>query len=64
MLRGLFPGQQLPAKIAKSLIQDTDIAQQMMDVIESGRTGDNFGAWMGEDVELGAEQPPHRKITG
>jgi hypothetical protein len=54
----------LPAKLAASLIQDTDIAQQMMDVIDSGRTGENFGAWMGEKVELGAEPPPHRKITG
>jgi NAD(P)-dependent dehydrogenase (short-subunit alcohol dehydrogenase family) len=64
MLRGLFPEQQLPAKLAAALIQDTDIAQQMMDVIDSGRTGENFGAWMGEPVELGVEPPPHRKITG
>ena len=64
MLRGLFPNNQLPPELAKAVMQGSDIAQQMIDVINSGRTGENFGAWAGEQIKLGEPPPEHKKITG
>jgi hypothetical protein len=36
---------------------------QMMEVINSGRTGENFGAWVGEDIVIGEQLALHRRIT-
>jgi len=64
MLRGLFPQGELPPELAGNVMQPQQIAQQMMDVIASGRSGENFGAWVGEEIII-AEQPPlHKRITG
>ncbi len=63
MLRGLFPGGELPVALG-DVMQDADIAQQMMDIIASGRTGENFGAWVGEPVSIGEQAPIHKRITG
>ena len=63
MLRGLFPGGKLPASVGE-VMRVADIAEQMMDIIESGRTGENFGAWVGEPVSIGEPPPEHRRITG
>ncbi len=64
MLRGLFPDNELPADMKAVVMQDADIAQQMMDIIESGRTGENFGAWVGEPISIGEQPPLHKRITG
>ncbi|MEM9623054.1 MAG: SDR family oxidoreductase [Pseudomonadota bacterium] len=64
MLRGFFPQQQLPADLAANVMQSEQIASLMMQVIESGRTGENVGAWVGEPVELGPQPPLHKRITG
>ena len=64
MLRGLFPDNELPSSFADSVMQSADIAQQMMDIIDSGRTGENFGAWVGEPITIGEKPPLHRRITG
>ncbi len=64
MLRGLFPDNELPPEMAEVVMQPADIAQQMMDIIASGRTGENFGAWVGEAVHIGDQPPLHKRITG
>lgn len=64
MLRGLFPNGEYPPGMAETLMNPADIAQQMMDIIESGRTGENFGAWVGEPISIGDEKPLHQRITG
>lgn len=64
MLRGLFPDNELPAEMKAVVMQDVAIAQQMMDIIGSGRTGENFGAWVGEPVTIGEQPPLHKRITG
>ena len=64
MLRGLFADNQLPEEMMETVMQAPDIADQMMDVINSGRTGENFGAWVGEKITLGAKPAEHKKITG
>ena len=64
MLRGLFPNNQLPLDLAETAMQVSDIAQQMIEVINSGRTGENFGAWVGEQIKLGEPPPEHKRITG
>ena len=63
MLRGLFPDNQLPPGF-ENIMQAEDIAQQMMDIIQSGRTGENFGAWVGEEISIGEQPPLHKRITG
>ena len=64
MLRGLFPDKQLPASLREQVMQPEQIATQMMDLIHSGRTGENVGAWVGEDVSIGEQPPLHKRITG
>ncbi len=63
MLRGLFPDGQLPAALG-DVMSAADIAQQMMDLIASGRSGENVGAWVGEPVTIGEQPPLHTRITG
>ena len=64
MLRGLFPGGKLPSEMAAVVMNAEDIAQQMIEIIESGRTGENFGAWIGEPIGIGKQPPLHQRITG
>ncbi|NKB98191.1 MAG: SDR family NAD(P)-dependent oxidoreductase [Pseudomonadales bacterium] len=64
MLRGLFPDGQLPPDLEGNLIAVDDLSQQLIDIIASGRTGENFGAWVGETVQLGDLPPLHKRITG
>ena len=64
MLRGLFPTKQLPAEMASVVMKTEDIAGQMMDIIASGRTGENFGAWVGEEITIGVQPPLYKRITG
>ena len=64
MLRGLFPTKQLPAEMASVVMKVEDIAGQMMEIIASGRTGENFGAWVGEEITIGDQPPLHKRITG
>jgi NAD(P)-dependent dehydrogenase (short-subunit alcohol dehydrogenase family) len=64
MLRDFFGGGELPEELARKVIPSEQIAQQMMDVIASGRSGENFGAWVGEPIVIGEQPPLHRRITG
>ena len=64
MLRGLFADGELPPGLSDSVMQAEDIAQQMIDIIHSGRTGENFGAWVGEEITIGEQPPLHKRITG
>ena len=64
MLRGLFLTNQLPAEMASVAMKAKDIAGQMMEIIASGRTGENFGAWVGEEITIGDQPPLHKRITG
>ena len=63
MLRGLFPDGKLPPGL-EDVMQAPDIAQWMMDIIGSGRSGENFGAWVGEPISIGEQPPLHKRITG
>ena len=64
MLRGLFLTNQLPAEMASVVMKVEDLADQMMGIIASGRTGENFGAWVGEEITIGDQPPLHKRITG
>ena len=64
MLRGLFDDGQLPPEIAETVMQPEQIGAQMVDVLKSDRTGENFGAWVGYPVGLGIPPAPHRTISG
>lgn len=64
MLRGLFPTNELPPEMASVVMKAEDIAGQMMEIIASGRTGENFGAWVGEEITIGEQPPLHKRITG
>jgi NAD(P)-dependent dehydrogenase (short-subunit alcohol dehydrogenase family) len=64
MLRGLFDDGQLPKGFAKNVMKPADLAQQLVELIEDGRTGENLGAWVGHPIELGPRKPAHRRITG
>ena len=64
MLRGLFADGQLPSELADKVMQPSELAQLMMDVMASGRTGENIGAWVGEPVQLNEQPPLHKRITG
>ena len=41
-----------------------EVAQLVMDIIASERSGENFGAWAGEHLATGEPPPMHRRITG
>ena len=64
MLRGLFLTNQLPAEMASVVMKAEDLAGQMIEIIASGRTGENFGAWVGEEITIGDQPPLHKRITG
>ncbi len=63
MLRGLFADGELPESLGQ-VMQTTQIAQQMIELINSGRSGENIGAWVGEPVTIGEQPPLHARITG
>ena len=61
----------LPAKHsgtnAPTWLQPADIASQLIALLaegNTGRTGENIGAWPGQPVVLGPPRPAHRKVTG
>lgn len=64
MLRGFFPNGVLPDALQQDLLSADELAQQLLDIIASGRSGENFGAWNGEPVSIGTPPPPHQRITG
>jgi len=50
--------------MAAEVMSAEDIAQQMIDLINDGRTGENIGAWVGYPIELGPRKYAHKRITG
>jgi NAD(P)-dependent dehydrogenase (short-subunit alcohol dehydrogenase family) len=64
MLRGLFPNHEYPAGVAESVMTPGQIADQLVDLLKDGRSGENIGAWVGHPVELGERRAPHKRITG
>jgi NAD(P)-dependent dehydrogenase (short-subunit alcohol dehydrogenase family) len=64
MLRGLFADGDLPPEMAAVVMQPNQIAQQMLDLLADGRSGENIGAWVGEPVVIPAPAQPHRKVSG
>ena len=64
MLRGLFPDKQLPPDMAAVVMQPSQIAQQMLDVMADGRSGENIGAWVGEPVVVAPPAAANRKVSG
>ena len=64
MLRGLSADGELPAAIAAVVMQPQQIAQQMLDLMEDGRSGENIGAWVGEPVVIPPRAAANRRITG
>ena len=63
MLRGLWDGEP-PAEQVATWMRPEQIAQQLLDLLADGRSGENIGAWVGEPVELGPRKPAHRTVTG
>ena len=51
-------------QVSADLLPIADIAQLLIDIVASGRTGENFGAWPGEPVTIGNQPPLHKRITG
>jgi NAD(P)-dependent dehydrogenase (short-subunit alcohol dehydrogenase family) len=64
MLRGLFDDNQLPPEMASVVMQPADIAQQMIDLIKDGRSGENIGAWVGYPIEISPTPAAHRLVSG
>ena len=64
MLRNLFPSGDLPVDLLEKVLANLAIADQMMDLMLSGRTGENIGAFVGEPVTIGEQPPLHKRITG
>lgn len=64
MLRGLFADGQLPPDMAAVVMQPAQIAQQMLELLADGRSGENIGAWVGEPVVLPPLAAANRKVSG
>ncbi|HEY5680423.1 MAG TPA: SDR family oxidoreductase [Pseudomonadales bacterium] len=64
MLRGLFDDGQLPPDLAETVMRPAQIAQQMIDLLADGRSGENIGAWVGEPIVIPPHPPEHRRISG
>ena len=64
MLRGLSADGELPAAIAATVMQPGQIAQQMLDLMDDGRSGENIGAWVGEPIVIPPKAAANRRITG
>jgi len=64
MLRGLFPGGELPPELANGVMQPEQIAKQMIDLMKDGRSGENIGAWVGEPVVIPPHPPANLRVAG
>ncbi len=64
MLRGLFPDGKLPPEMASVVMQPEQIARQMIELIQDGRSGENIGAWVGEPVVIPPHPAPNRLVSG
>jgi 3alpha(or 20beta)-hydroxysteroid dehydrogenase len=64
MLRNLFEDKQLPPEMAAVVMQSADIAQQMIDLLADGRSGENIGAWVGHPIEIPPHPTAHRLVSG
>ncbi|HIG41437.1 MAG: SDR family oxidoreductase [bacterium] len=64
MLRSLFDNNELPGALVKTVMQPEAIAQQLIDLLGDGRTGENIGAWIGSPIEIPLSPAPHRLISG
>ncbi len=64
MLRGLFPDGEFPAELKDVVMAPETIAQQLLDLLEDGRSGENIGAWVGEPVVVPERAAAHKRITG
>ncbi len=64
MLHGFFKNGELPSELAKNVLSPDALAQQLVEIMASGRTGENFGAWVGEPVTISEPPLPHQRITG
>jgi NAD(P)-dependent dehydrogenase (short-subunit alcohol dehydrogenase family) len=64
MLRGLFADGELPEAMASVVMQPEQIARQMIELIEDGRTGENIGAWVGEPVVIAPHPAANRLVSG
>jgi len=64
MLRGLFDDGQLPSGLADVVMQAEQISQQLVDLLDDGRSGENIGAWVGEPVVIPPPALANRKVSG
>ncbi len=64
MLRGLWEDGEIPPELKDVVIQPEQIAQQMLDLMADGRTGENIGAWVGEPVVIPPRAPDNLRIAG
>lgn len=64
MLRGLFPDGQLPADMAATVMQPSQIARQLLDLMADGRSGENIGTWVGEPIVIPPPAAENQRITG
>lgn len=63
MLRGLFADGKLPPDMAKTVMSADSIANQMIELMKDGRSGENIGAWVGYPVEVPPRKAAHLRIT-
>jgi NAD(P)-dependent dehydrogenase (short-subunit alcohol dehydrogenase family) len=57
--------QQRPDEpLSTDVLQPEEVAGLLVELIESDRSGENIGVWMGEPVRIGERPPAHRRITG
>ncbi len=64
MLRGLFPNGEYPPGLKETVMPPSAIAQQLLALLEDGRSGENVGAWVGEPVVIPEPAAAHKRITG
>jgi hypothetical protein len=64
MLRSLFRNNELPSALSDNVMQPQGIAQQLIDLLNDGRTGENIGAWIGSPIEIPPNPLPHQLISG
>jgi len=64
MLRGLFEDGQIPPPLRDVVMQAEQIAQQLVELLQDGRSGENIGAWVGEPVVIPPPAPSNRMVSG
>ena len=64
MLRGLFADGELPPEMAGTVMQPEQIARQMIELIQDGRSGENIGAWVGEEIVIPSQPAANRLVSG